>query len=79
MRLPSRVTPYRSSTFAKFPVVLSALKEWDMTPRMLYHKMKSKTFSVADFIEVLDCLYLLGRIEFIKEKGVLHYVDGGKV
>lgn len=76
MRLPSRVTPYRSSTFAKFPVILSALREWDMPPRVLYNQTKSKTFTVADFIEVLDCLYLLGKVEFIKEKGVLHYVDG---
>ena len=37
MRLPSRVTPYRSSTFAKFPVILSALREWDMSPRALYN------------------------------------------
>ena len=76
MRLPSRVTPYRSSPFAKFPVILSALREWDMSPRALYNQTKSKTFTVADFIEVLDCLYLLGKVEFIKEKGVLHYVDG---
>lgn len=79
MRLPSRVTPYKSSTLAKFPVVLSALKEWDMTPHALYQKTKSKSFGVADFIEVLDCLYMLGRVEFIKGKGVLHYVDGDQV
>lgn len=79
MRLPSRVTPYKNSTFAKFPIVLSALKEWDMTPYTLYRKMKSKTFGVADFIEVMDCLFLLGKVEFIKEKGVLHYVDGSQL
>ena len=79
MRLPSRVTPYRNSTFAKFPIALSALKEWDMTPYALYQRMKSKSFGVADFIEVMDCLYLLGKVEYIREKGVLHYVEGSKL
>ena len=46
MRLPSRVTPYKNSTFAKFPIVLSALKEWDMPPYALYRKMKSKTLPI---------------------------------
>ena len=80
MRLPSRVTPYRNSTLARFPVVLSLLKEsGHMTPRALYQLTKSKSFGVAEFIEVLDCLYLLGRIDFDKEKEVLCYVDGGQM
>ena len=78
MRLPSRVTPYRNSTFAKFPKVLSLLKERDMYPQELYRQVKGKNFEVSDFIEVMDCLYLLGRVELSKG-GVLRYVDGSQL
>lgn len=78
MRLPSRVTPYKNSTFAKFPKVLSLLKEQDMYPQELYGQAKGKSFEVADFIEVMDCLYLLGRVELSKG-GVLRYVDGSQL
>jgi len=79
MRLPNRVTPYRKSTLAKFPVVLSALQEWESSPQVLYARVKRKDFSITDFIEVLDCLFLLGKIEFIPGGEVLRYVDGSKL
>ena len=78
MRLPSRVTPYKNSMFAKFPKVLSLLKERDMYPQELYRLVKGKNFDVAEFIEVMDCLYILGRVELLKG-GVLRYVDGSKL
>ena len=78
MRLPSRVTPYKNSTFARFPKVLSLLKERDMYPQELYRQVKGKNFEVSDFIEVMDCLYLLGRVELTKG-GVLRYVDGSQL
>lgn len=74
MRLPSKVTSYKNSTFAKFPVILSALKERDMRPEELYKKVKSKTFDAGEFIEVMDCLYMLGKVEFVQGREVLHYV-----
>jgi len=78
MRLPSRVTPYRDSTFAKFPIVLSLLKDRDMYPQELYRQVKGKNFGVAEFIEVMDCLFLLDRVEMLKG-GVLRYVDGSQL
>lgn len=79
MRLPNRVTPYRNSTLAKFPVVLEKLSMFDMRPQDLYHNVKSKSFGVADFIEVLDCLFMLGKIEFVPGKDFLHYVERNKM
>lgn len=74
MRLPSKVTSYKNSTFARFPVILTALQERDMRPEDLFKKVKSKTFDAAEFIEVLDCLYILGKIDFLPGREVLHYV-----
>lgn len=68
------MTSYKNSTFARFPVILTALQERDMRPEDLFKKVKSKTFDAAEFIEVLDCLYILGKIDFLPGREVLHYV-----
>ncbi len=74
MKFPSKVTPYQASILAKFPVVLSCLETKDMKPDALYKKIKSKVSDVGEFLEILDCLFTLGKIELCEEEGVLHYV-----
>jgi hypothetical protein len=74
MRMPSRVTPYKKSTLAEFPTVLKELRVIDMSPIELYKKVEKK-IPIADFVEVLDCLYILGRVELDEKKEVLHYVE----
>lgn len=75
MRLPSKVTKYKESTLSKFAPVLSALSEHDLTPNALYKKVKSTMKDCGEYLEVLDCLYALGKIELNKRTGVLHYVE----
>lgn len=75
MRLPSKVTPYRKSTLSKFPIVLAALQQQDMSPIDLYGKVKARGIDMADFVEILDCLFMLEQIELYPEKEVLHYVE----
>lgn len=74
MRLPSKVTPYKKSTLSKFPVVISVLQQQDMSPIELFSKVKGKGIDMADYVEILDCLYMLGTVELFAEKEVLHYV-----
>lgn len=74
MRLPSKVTPYRDSILAKFPVVLAALQVENLTPSELYKKIKSKIDGVTELVEILDCLYALGKVELLYGE-VLHYVE----
>lgn len=76
MRFPSKVTTYNDSILSKFPVVLTHIKNNDLTPNDLYIKVKSKVSDVGEFIEILNCLYALNKIELIESKGVLHYVKG---
>lgn len=73
MRFPSKVTSYKDSSIALFPVILGHLEKKAMTPSELYKKVKGKTNGLTEYMEILDCLYLLNRIEL--EGGVLHYVD----
>ena len=78
MKTPSKVTPYKESTIAKFPIILSFLERNDMTPNKLYAKVKKcKIKDIEEFVEVLDCLYAMNKIELRGE--VLHYVDRSSV
>ena len=72
MRFPSKVTTYKESTIPKFPVVLSYLEKSDMAPGELYKKVKNKVTDVREYMEILDCLYTLNKIELREE--MLHYV-----
>ena len=45
-----------------------------MSPAELYKKMKSKVEDVGEFLEVVDCLYLLGKVELVPDREVLRYV-----
>lgn len=74
MKFPSKVTPYQASILAKFPTVLSCLETEDMNPEVLYKKVKSKVSDIGEFLEILDCLYALGKIELYEEGGALRYV-----
>ncbi len=75
MKFPSKVTPYQESILAKFPLLLSCLEEQDLRPDDLYKKVKSKVSDIGEYLEILDCLYALGKIDLIEEGGLLHYVD----
>ena len=74
MKHPNKVITDKESTISKFPAVLSCLKEQDMSPASLYKKVKSKVEDIGEYIDILDCLYALGKIELIEHLGVLHYV-----
>ena len=74
MKLPNKVITYKASTIAKFPIILSALQEQALTPSSLYKKVKSKVEDVGEFIEILDCLYALRKIELVEHLGVLRNV-----
>ena len=79
MRFPSKVTPYKDSILAKFPVVLSVLETAEMHPVELYKKVRTKVNDVGEFVEILDCLFALGAIELNDERDVLRYVDRSHV
>lgn len=73
MRFPSKVTSYKESTIALFLVILIQLEKKDLTPSELYKKVKNKVSVVQEYLEILDCLYALGKIEL--EGEVIHYAE----
>ena len=74
MKFPSKVTPYQDSILAKFPIILACLETEDMDPEALYKKTNSKVSDIGEFVEILDCLYALGKIELNQKGGLIHYV-----
>lgn len=75
MRYPDKVTTYKESSLALFPKVLAPLKEADMSPSILYRKVSKDFSNTNEFIEVLDCLFLLGKVKFVEGMEVLRYVE----
>lgn len=72
MKMPNKVTPYKESGIAKFPVVLALLEKEDMTSSELFSKVKNnKIQKIDEFVEIIDCLYAMHKIEIDGE--VLHY------
>jgi len=78
--LPNKITTYAHSTLAKFPVVLRRLEQNDMTVSELYKSMKDTEIGdISEFLNIIDCLYALGRINYDEERRVLCHVEGNKV
>lgn len=74
MKFPSKATPYKESSIAKFPIILKLLEESDMSPIEIYSSVKkSKIKDIVEFVDILDCLFAMGKIEVRGE--LLHYVD----
>lgn len=76
MKFPSKVTSYNNSIISKFPIVLNEIKTQDYSVSGLYNKLYKK-IKIRDFIDVLDCLYVLGEVTL--NKGVIHYVKRNTV
>lgn len=73
MKMPNKVTPYKESRIAKFPVILAFLEKEDMTPSELFSRVKKdKIQNIDEFVEIIDCLYAMHKIEIDGE--VLRYV-----
>lgn len=74
MKLPNKIVSYDESILSKAVVLLEILSKKDMNIMDLYSASKKQYKSVSDYIETLDCLYLLNKIVFIEESEMIHIV-----
>lgn len=74
MLLPNKLFSYNESILCRFPVVLKELKKEPLGVHELYQKVIKDLDGVNEYIDVLDCLYALHKIEYDDEEGVLRYV-----
>lgn len=75
MKFPNKVINYKQSLLSKFPIILKVIKNENISVNKLYNKTKSKFEDIAEFVEVLDCLFALNKINIDEAIGVLYYVE----
>lgn len=66
MLLPNKLFSYNHSVLSKLPTFLTALDK-PTNPKYLYLSMKNIIKSPMEFMEVLDCLYALNKIDIDNE------------
>lgn len=74
MQLPNKLYSYSSSILSKFPVILRTLQNGEIQVLTLFLNNQDRFDSINDFIETLDALYALRKIEYDAEKGVIQLV-----
>lgn len=69
MLLPNKTIPYSDSVISKFSAVLNDLQSGGSNIRDVYKKHRKKFGNIQNYIEPLDCLFALGKIEIDEIKG----------
>ncbi len=74
MLLPNKLISYDQSILPKLPIILKELKKGPISVKELYKRVIKRMSGISEFIDALDCLYALGKVEFDEEEEVLRYV-----
>ena len=74
MLLPNKLFSYSESVLSKLPTILKVLKKEPLGVQELYKKTEKEFSGVNEYIDALDCLYALHKIEYDDGEGVLRYV-----
>lgn len=71
MFLPNKAVPLNESSLLKATKLLSKL-ETDTEIIQLYKKNKKLFLDIPDFIDALDLLFVLGKVNFNENSGVIY-------
>lgn len=74
MRLPNKITTFNESVLSKFPLIMRLVENNNIPVLELYNSVKAEIEDVDTFLEVLDCLYALGKIDFNEQERTICYV-----
>lgn len=75
MLLPDKLFTYSESVLSKFPLILDIIKKRPIKVKELYVVVNEKVSGTSEFLDVLDCLYALGKVEYDSKEEVLRYVE----
>jgi len=75
MLLPNKLFSYNESIISKFPSILQILKKAPCSVSELYKRVQGNVTGVNEYMEILDCLYALNKIDYDEETEVLRYVE----
>lgn len=74
MKLPNKVTSYKESVLSKLTILLDILSVKDSSLIELYFNTKQHFSDTSEFIDTVDCLFALNKLEYNEDLEVLHYV-----
>lgn len=79
MRFPNKITRYKDSLLYIFPLILNQLLISDSEAMALYKKIKNQRYPIKitleEFVQALDCLFILNKIRFKEGSEVIQYVN----
>lgn len=75
MILPSKLFSYNQSILPKAVLIAKTLKEGDQGVRELFEKLQDQFNGADEFMDAMDCLYAIGRVELDPNRRVLRYVE----
>lgn len=75
MILPNKLFSYNQSILPKVVLVAKTLKKGDQGVRELFENLQDQFNGVDEFLDVMDCLYAIGRVELDPDGRVLKYVE----
>ncbi|MNO25483.1 hypothetical protein D3C76_153200 [compost metagenome] len=65
MKFPNKLYTYNDSVISKLPVILKQIENnKELSLSDLYYSVNSKFQNITEFLDALDCLYTLGKIEY---------------
>lgn len=74
MKLPNKIISFKQSYLYKFIIILHIVEKENCLVNLLYNKTKINFEDIEEFINVLDCLYALGKISLDERSGEIIYV-----
>jgi len=74
MKFPSKFNRYSDSSLKYLVKVIKKLQQEDLTIRQFRADKEMSKIPIDEFINILDVLYALNKIEILKG-GILHYVS----
>lgn len=75
MKLPNKVLNYKESIISKFPIVLSLLGNEKYSILTLFEKIKHQIDGINEYLEILDSLYALNKIQLDESSRRLYCVN----
>ena len=75
MKLPNKVISYQESVLSKLTILLDILSVRDSSLIELYFNTKQYFSDTSEFIDTVDCIFALNKLEYNEDSGVLHYVS----
>lgn len=75
MKLPNKLISYEDSILSKIPIILKQLEKDNYNLLELYNHLKCEFNSCKEYLETLELLFLLNKIEVLENEEVLKYVN----